>query len=164
MPDEQAAHEKTITSLGAALAGVNMIYGCGMLELGQTFSLEQMVIDNDIIMMERKFMEGVVVNDETLAIDAIKEIGVGNDFIAHPSTMEQIDLASDPKVFDRRMLGEWTADGKKDVVDVAHEIVVDILANHDVKELDADVDAEWQAICKKADQAYFDKAKKLASE
>jgi trimethylamine---corrinoid protein Co-methyltransferase len=141
-----------------------MIYGCGMLELGQTFSLEQMVIDNDIIMMERKFMEGVVVNDETLAIDAIKEIGVGNDFIAHPSTMEQIDLASDPKVFDRRMLGEWTADGKKDVVDVAHEVVVDILANHDVAELEADVDAAWQDICKKADQAYFDKAKKLASE
>ncbi len=150
--------------MGAALAGVNMIYGSGMLELGQTFSLEQMVIDNDIIMMERKFMEGVVVNDETLAIDAIKEIGVGNDFISHPSTMEQIDLASDPKVFDRRMLGEWTADGKKDVVDVAHEIVVDILANHDVTELEADVDAAWQDICKKADQAYFDRAKKLANE
>lgn len=141
-----------------------MIYGSGMLELGQTFSLEQMVIDNDIIMMERKFMEGVVVNDETLAVDAIKEIGVGNDFISHPSTMEQIDLASDPKVFDRRMLGEWAADGKKDVVDVAHEVVVDILANHEVKDVDADVDAAWQAICKEADQAYFDRAQKLANE
>jgi len=159
VPDEQAAHEKTITSMGAALAGVNMIYGGGMLELGQTFSLEQMVIDNDIIMMERKFMEGIVINDETLAIDAIKTIGVGNDFIAHPSTMEQIDLASDPKVFDRRMLGEWRADGKKDVVDVAHEIVVDTLANHVVKPLDADVDEAWQKICKEADQAYFDRNK-----
>ena len=137
-----------------------MIYGSGMLALGQTFSLEQMVIDNDIIMMERKFMEGIVVNDETLAIDAIKMIGVGNDFISHPSTMEQIDLASDPKVFDRRMLGEWRADGKKDVVDVAHDIVVDILANHVVKPLDADVKAKWDEICKKADQAYFDRAAK----
>lgn len=81
MPDEQAAHEKTITSLGAALAGVNIIYGSGMLELGQTFSLEQMVIDNDIIMMERKFMEGVPVFDETLDVDEIKAVGVGNDFI-----------------------------------------------------------------------------------
>ena len=48
-----------------------MIYGGGMLELGQTFSLEQQVIDNDIIMMERKFMEGIPVTDETLAVDAI---------------------------------------------------------------------------------------------
>ena len=107
-----------------------MIYGGGMLELGQTYSLEQQVIDNDIIMMERKFMEGIPVTDETLAVDAIKFIGIGNDFIAHPSTMEQIDLASDPEIFDRTMLGEWRANGKKDAVDVAHEKVVDILANH----------------------------------
>ena len=64
-----------------------MIYGGGMLELGQTYSLEQQVIDNDIIMMERKFMEGIPVTEETLAVDAIKFIGIGNDFIAHPSTM-----------------------------------------------------------------------------
>lgn len=137
-----------------------MIYGSGMLELGQTFSMEQMVVDNDIIMMERKFMEGVVVNDETLAIDAIKMIGVGNDFISHPSTMEQIDLASDPVVFDRRMLGEWSADGKKDVIDVAHEIVVDVLANHKVKPLEADVKAAWDKIAAEADKAYFARAGK----
>lgn len=136
-----------------------MIYGSGMLELGQTFSLEQMIIDNDIIMMERKFMEGIPVTEETLAVDAIKMIGVGNDFISHPSTMEQIDLASDPVVFDRRMLGEWRADGKKDVVDVAHEIVVDILANRQIKPLDKAVDDAWQEICKKADKAYFDRVK-----
>mgnify|MGYP001136245290 FL=1 len=71
MPDGQAGHEKTITSLLAALSGVNMIYGSGMLELGMTFSMEQMVIDNDIIRMERKVMEGVPVTDETLAVAAI---------------------------------------------------------------------------------------------
>ena len=144
----------------AALAGVNMIYGSGMLELGQTFSLEQMLIDNDIIMMERRLMEGVPVNEETLAIDAIKMIGVGNDFISHPSTMENMEIASDPKLFDRAMLGEWRAAGKKDVVDVAHEVVVDILANREVKTLDADVKAKWDEICKQADQAYFDRVKK----
>ena len=54
-----------------------------MLELGQTFSMEQMVIDNDIIAMEQKAMEGIVVNDTTLAVDPIKEIGVGNEFIGN---------------------------------------------------------------------------------
>jgi len=155
VPDEQAAHEKTITSMGAALAGVNMIYGGGMLELGQTFSLEQMVIDNDIIMMERKFMEGVPVTDETLAVDAIKFIGIGNDFIAHPSTMEQIDLASDPEIFDRTMLGEWRANGKKDAVDRAHEKVVDILANHIVTPVPDDVMAAWEKIVKEADEVFL---------
>ena len=132
-----------------------MIYGGGMLELGQTFSLEQQVIDNDIIMMERKFMEGVPVTDETLAVDAIKFIGIGNDFIAHPSTMEQIDLASDPEIFDRTMLGEWRANGKKDAVDRAHEKVVDILANHIVTPVPDDVMAAWEKIAKEADEVFL---------
>ncbi len=158
MPDGQAGHEKTITSLAAALAGVNMIYGSGMLELGMTFSLEQMVIDNDIIRMERRFMEGVPVTDETLAVDAIKEIGVGNDFIAHPSTMENIELASDPLVFNRLMLGDWRNAGYKDAADAAHDIVVDVLKNHEVKPIEADVLAKMEEIAKKADQAYLKRA------
>jgi trimethylamine--corrinoid protein Co-methyltransferase len=132
-----------------------MIYGGGMLELGQTFSLEQQVIDNDIIMMERKFMEGIPVTDETLAVDAIKFIGIGNDFIAHPSTMEQIDLASDPEIFDRTMLGEWRANGKKDAVDRAHDKVVDILANHIVTPVPDDVMAAWEKIVKEADEVFL---------
>ena len=134
-----------------------MIYGGGMLELGQTFSLEQQVIDNDIIMMERKFMEGIPVTEETLAVEAIKFIGIGNDFIAHPSTMEQIDLASDPQIFDRTMLGEWRANGKKDAVDRAHEVVVDILANHIVTPVPDDVMAAWEKIVKEADEAFLAK-------
>lgn len=164
MPDGQAGHEKTITSLLAALAGVNTIYGAGMLELGMTFSLEQMVIDNDIIRMERKVMEGVPVTDETLAVDAIKEIGVGNDFIAHPSTMQNIDLASDPQVFDRLMLGDWRNNGYKDAADVAHDIVVDILKNHQVKPIEPDVLAKMEEIAKKADQAYLERAAKEENE
>ena len=132
-----------------------MIYGGGMLGLGQTYSLEQQVIDNDIIMMERKFMEGIPVTDETLAVDAIKFIGIGNDFIAHPSTMEQIDLASDPEIFDRTMLGEWRANGKKDAVDRAHEKVVDILANHIVTPVPDDVMAAWEKIAKEADEVFL---------
>ena len=132
-----------------------MIYGGGMLELGQTYSLEQQVIDNDIIMMERKFMEGVPVTDETLAVDAIKFIGIGNDFIAHPSTMEQIDLASDPEIFDRTMLGEWRANGKKDAVDRAHDKVVDILANHIVTPVPDDVMAAREKIAKEADEVFL---------
>ena len=132
-----------------------MIYGGGMLELGQTFSLEQQVIDNDIIMMERKFMEGIPVTDETLAVDAIKFIGIGNDFIAHPSTMEQIDLASDPEIFDRTMLGEWRANGKKDAVDRAHDKVVDILANHIVTPVPDDVMAACEKIVKEADEVFL---------
>jgi trimethylamine--corrinoid protein Co-methyltransferase len=137
------------------MAGVNTIYGSGMLELGQTFSMEQLVIDNDIIAMERKAMEGIPVNDETLAVDVIKEIGVGRDFIGHPTTMANIELASDPTVFNRDMLGDWRAQGSKACVDVAHEIVMDVLKNHVVAPIDPEIAKKMEAIVKEADEAFL---------
>ena len=136
------------------MAGANSIYGSGMLELGQTFSMEQLVIDNDIIAIERKAMEGVVVNDETLAVDVTKEIGVGKDFIGHPTTMANIDLASDPTVFNRDMIGDWRAAGSKSCVDVAHEIVVDVLKNHKVLPIPEDKLAKIKAIVEQADKDF----------
>jgi len=126
-----------------------------MLELGVTFSLEQLVIDNDIIAMERKAMEGVVVTDETLAVPAIKEIGVGNDFIGHPSTMNNIELASDPLIFDRYMIGDWKAAGSKASVDVAHDIVVDVMKHHKVAPIPADKAKAMEAVVTKADKAFL---------
>ena len=65
----QTGHEKTITTLLPPLAGANTIYGAGMLELGMTFSMEQLVIDNDIISMIKKVMQGIPVNEETLGVE-----------------------------------------------------------------------------------------------
>lgn len=136
------------------MAGANTIYGSGMLELGQTFSVEQLVIDNDIIAMERKAMEGVVVNDETLAVPVIKEVGVGNDFIGHPTTLANIELASDPLVFNRDMIGDWRAQGSKSAVDVAHDIVVDVMKNYKVEPISDEVLAKFKEIVKKADAEF----------
>lgn len=128
-----------------------------MLELGQTFSMEQLVIDNDIIAMNYKAMQGAPVNEETLAIDAIKEVGVGNDFLGHMTTMEHFESASNPSVFDRTMLGEWRANGSKSCVERAHEVVVDVMANHRVLPIPADKLEAMKAIVKKADEDFIKK-------
>jgi trimethylamine--corrinoid protein Co-methyltransferase len=143
-----------MTSILPALAGANTLYGAGMLELGMTFSFEQLIIDNDIITMVKKAMEGVPVNEETLAVEAIKAIGVGNDFIGHPSTMDNIDLPSDPKVISRDMLGDWEKAGKKDLATVAHEVVVDVLKNHVVLPIPEDRLKDMEKVVKKADEAF----------
>ncbi|MDN5356924.1 MAG: hypothetical protein PWR17_93 [Candidatus Methanomethylophilaceae archaeon] len=143
-----------MTALLPALAGANTLYGAGMLELGMTFSFEQLVIDNDIITMVKKAMEGVPVSEETLAVEAIKSVGVGNDFIGHPSTMENIDLPSNPRVINRDMLGDWEKAGKKDLATAAHEVVEDVLKNHVVLQIPADKLKEMEKVVKKADAAF----------
>ncbi len=154
MPDSQAAHEKSITSLLPAMAGANSIYGSGMLELGQTFSMEQLVIDNDIAGINFKILQGIPVNDDTLAIDPIKEVGVGGDFLGHMTTMEHFEETSSPLVFDRTMLGEWRSNGAKNAAERAHEIVVDVMANHVVAPIPEDRLAAMEAIMKQADEAF----------
>ena len=127
-----------------------------MLELGMTFSMEQLVIDNDIIQMVKKVMEGIPVSEETLDIESIQKVGVGNNFLALKKTMKLVDYPSSPMLIDRRMFGDWAHAGSKDLATVAHEKVVDILKNHVVPELDAEVLANMQAVVDRADKAFRD--------
>jgi trimethylamine--corrinoid protein Co-methyltransferase len=143
-----------MTTLLPAFAGCNTIYGAGMLELGMTLSMEQLIIDNDIIRMTKSAMRGVPVSDETLAVPSIQKVGIGNNFLAHKETRNNIGIVSDPELFDRDMFGDWEAAGSKDIATVAHEKYVDIMKNHTVKAIDADLLADMQAVVDKADAAF----------
>lgn len=133
------------------MSGANAVYGSGMLELGMTFSMEQLVIDNEMITMFKKFMQGVVINDETINVEAIKEMGAGRDFIGHISTLENMDIQSKTTIFNRDMLGDWRSAGSKNVVEVAHEVVVDVMKNHKVLAIPENKLKAMEAVVKKAD-------------
>ncbi len=145
-----------MTTLLPAFAGANTLYGAGMLELGMTFSLEQLVLDNDMISMTKKAMEGIPVNEETLAVESIDEVGIGKNFLAHKTTRKNIDLPSSPMLIDRLMFGDWEMAGGKEIATVAHEKVVDIMKNHEVEPIDADLLKDMKAVVEKADKAFRD--------
>ena len=125
-----------------ALAGASNIYGSGMLELGMSFSLEQLVADDCIIGMIKYARHGIEVNEDTLSYEAIKRVGIGNDFLGDMDTLAHVDLPSRPTVFDRNMFETWTAEGSREAIDIAHGIVEDILAHHEPTPIDADVRKE----------------------
>jgi trimethylamine--corrinoid protein Co-methyltransferase len=125
-----------------------------MLELGMTFSMEQLVIDNDIAAMTKKVMQGIPVNEETLGVASIQKVGIGNNFLSHKSTRMNIDLPSDPLIFDRDMIGDWIKKGSKDAATAAHEKVVQVLRDHVVTPIDADLLKEMHAIVGRADKEF----------
>jgi len=92
--DAQSGHEKTITGMLPALAGANVIYGLGMLEMGITFDLAQLVLDHEFAGMILHSLDGIVVNDETLSVDVIRELGIGKDYMAHASTYKHMKSQS----------------------------------------------------------------------
>lgn len=111
------------------------------------------MIDQDIISMTKKVMKGIPVSDKTLGVESIQKVGIGNNFLAHKETRDNVDLASDPMIFDRDMFGDWVAAGSKDIATVAHERVVDVLKNHEVTPIDADIVKDMKAVMDKADEA-----------
>ena len=139
MVDAQSGHEKTITSILPALAGANVIYGLGMLEMGITFDLAQLVLDHEIAGMVLHSLQGVPVNDETLAVDVIKEMGIGKDYLAHETTYQHMKSQSQAYLLDRRMREDWETAGSKDMYQRAHEKMIDILETYKPPALPDDV-------------------------
>jgi trimethylamine--corrinoid protein Co-methyltransferase len=107
-----------------------MIYGLGMLESGITFDYGQLVLDCEFARMIKFTVQGIPVNEETLAVDAIKEIGPGRDFLMHPTTFKGMRNQSKPEIMDRRMRSSWEAAGATSAYDRALQKARWILANH----------------------------------
>ena len=128
-----------MTGILPALAGANVIYGLGMLEMGITFDLAQLVWDHEIAEMILYSLKGVPVNDVTLAVDVIKEMGIGKDYLSHPTTYEHMRSQSPAQLIDRRMREDWESDGSKDAYTRAHEKMIDILETYEPPKLPDEV-------------------------
>jgi trimethylamine--corrinoid protein Co-methyltransferase len=145
--DEQAGYEKAMTTLIAALAGPDIIHGVGgWLENLLSSSLSQAVIMDEILGEVNRYLQGIEINEETLAVDIIKKVGAHGNFIGEKHTKEYF-LKEDfmPKLTDRRTRGDWESRGANVLPDAAKVRVKKILAEH--KEVvEKDVKAKLDAI------------------
>jgi trimethylamine--corrinoid protein Co-methyltransferase len=131
MPDIQAAWEKAITTLLAAMGGSNYIHhAAGMLESMLTVSYEQYVIDDEIMGMSARVLKGIEVDEDHLAFDAIAEVGPGGNFIMSDHTLKYLrsEFNEGNGLSDRSNRDEWEAGGSLDAHERAKQMVRDILS------------------------------------
>lgn len=115
--DAQAGYESAITNLMVALAGGNFIHdAAGFLEFCMTASYDKLVIDNEIIGMVMRAVDGIKVDDDTLAFDLIKKAGPGGHFISarHTRRHMRTELYK-PRLSDRENRDRWRDEGEKDI-------------------------------------------------
>lgn len=141
-----------MTGLLPALAGANVIYGLGMLEMGITFDLAQLVLDHEIAEMILYALRGIPVNDETLAVNVIKEMGIGKDYLSHDTTFQHMKSQSQAQLIDRRMREDWEAAGSKDIYQRAQEKVIDILETYEPQPLPEKVRKNIRSIVEAAEK------------
>jgi trimethylamine--corrinoid protein Co-methyltransferase len=127
--DAQSGYESAITGLLCALAGSNFIHdAAGLMEFAMTACYEKYVIDNEILGMVMRAVEGIRVDDETLAFDLIREVGPGGNFITAKHTRRFMRREHyQPTLSDRNSRDTWEAKGKKTTWEVASEKMKEIL-------------------------------------
>ena len=135
------------------MAGANLIYGLGMLDLGMTFSFAQLVMDNEFAKMIKHFVRGIPVTDETLAVDEIKEVASTSDFLSRESTLKQFrNVQSSPKLIDRCMRDDWERAGSTDIVNRAEEEARHILETYKPEPLPESVRATIRSIIEETEE------------
>jgi len=130
--DIQSGYESALTSLLCALAGANFIHdAAGLMEFALTACYEKYVIDNEILGMVMRAVDGIKVNDDTLAFDLIKEAGPGGNFVTTKHTRRFMRSEHyQPSLSDRDSREEWEAKGRKTTLERATESVEKLIASH----------------------------------
>ena len=109
-PGWQSAVDNTLSSFMAAAAGADMLLGAGLLHGSRILSYEMLVLDAEIWSIVRAMSRGITVDAETLALDAIRQVGPGGNFLAHKHTKKHMRDLWLPTLMDRRPYGAWEAE------------------------------------------------------
>jgi trimethylamine---corrinoid protein Co-methyltransferase len=136
--DAQAAYESEMAVWGAVMGGVNLLYqGAGWLEGGLTASYEKLIIDAEILQMMSEVLQPVVVDEASLGLDAIAEVGPGGHFFGSAHTLERFETAFyRPIVSDWRNYESWLDDGAKTATQRANGIWKQLLAEFEAPPMD----------------------------
>ncbi len=139
--DAQAGYESAMTSLMVALAGGNFIHdAAGFLEFCMTASYDKLVIDDEIIGMVMRAVEGIRVDDDTLALDELMNVGPGGHFVSSRHTRRHMRTEQfTPKLSDRDGREAWQATGAKDTRQRAAEKARSILEAEPVSMISPEV-------------------------
>lgn len=155
--DEQATMETSINIATAAHIGGNMIHDVGYLDSGLTSSMELMVSCDEIIDMIKRILRGIPVNDDTMALHVMDEVGPGGHYLEHDHTFERFKTEIwRPKLIDRRNWEDWTSAGSKRYGERVRERVIEILETEKEPLFDENMHKELRRICELADERHKD--------
>jgi trimethylamine--corrinoid protein Co-methyltransferase len=147
--DGQSGAEKALNHALVGNAGANLIYeSAGMHASLLGFSLESLLIDNDIIGMTQRTIKGIEVNEERLSFETIKDVclnGPGH-FLGSAQTLQLMQTEYlYPAIGDRKSPNEWTEQGSTDIVERAARKVRELLAAHYPAHIPEAIDAAIRA-------------------
>ena len=150
-PNWQAGIENSLSTFMACVVMSDMLLGVGFLHGSRIWSYAEMLMDCEIFSIIHKTMQGIVVDDESLALGMIAAVGPGGNFLTQKHTRQHMRDIFLPQFMDRRPYNEWESkkdDGRNWSLARAREIH----ANHRPEPLDPRLSAEMTKIITAAER------------
>ncbi len=144
--DQQCGFEITLSLMTSLLHGANIVHDVGFMDAGMQGSLQVITISNDILGFLRAATAGVVVNDETLALDVIEELGPTGSYLGHDHTLRHYKEPYYSKLLDKNQYSVWEKRGGTTMEQRAAKQVDSILSKHQPEPLPEDVQKAIQQI------------------
>lgn len=137
------------------MAGANVIYGLGMLDMGITLDFTKLVVDNEFAYMIKRAVAGIDVDAASIAFDVISQVGAGGEFVSHEHTfMNFKETQSTSKLIDRRNPDDWVRMGAHDMREKANDVAKDLYDHYHPDPLCASVKKEIRKYVNEAEDHY----------
>ena len=137
-PDWQACQQDAFVSMTTTASGADVTGGAGTLGAATAFSPQQLVMDSEIFSWNAKIAAGIEVDDETIALDAIKQVDIGGNFLGQRHTRRHMKDVWRPRLLDRSMWDAWIASGREGAYEKATALAEQLLAEHTAVPLGAE--------------------------
>ena len=152
--DQQAGFEATISLMSALLHGANIVHDVAFMDAGMQGSFQQFVLCNDYLGFIRAMTRGVEVNQETLALDVIDQLGPTGNYLEHEHTIRHYREPFYSKLADKSPFAVWQKKGSTTMEARAAKQVDAILAKHKPQPLSADIQEAIRAVVRR-EQAWI---------
>jgi trimethylamine--corrinoid protein Co-methyltransferase len=126
--DAQAGLETGLGAVIAALAGINVVSGPGMLDFETCQSLEKLAIDDEVCGMAYRLVSGIAQREDPIAADKFEGFTSETQFLSMPHTKKWYRMEhSYPVIADRDTYDAWVGLGRKPIAERASEHVDKLL-------------------------------------
>jgi len=152
-PDQQAAHERTVSCWLQAMNGATYFHGTGQLSSDEVFSLEQVVIDRTIVKGAERMVKGFTWETSFDRSYQIVEAGLATEnYLDHDSTLHACrNFYSRRELFPAMNLGQWREKGEPTPLAMAQDIIDAHLAQHVFQREEGEI-RELRQICAYAER------------
>ena len=145
--DAQAGMEAAELTFLSLAIGSNLNHDIGYLDYGMTGSLELIVLTDEYLSLNRTLFAGVEVTPETLAVDVVRGVGPGGDFLTARHTAKHFRKAQwRPTIINRQSRVRWTEEGRLDLKEKARRKALKLLETHEPAPLPTEAAARIDAL------------------